>query len=117
MRFLVVATVPEVALDMSGCLQHSWFDSGYMFVPVPVQFRRNSKGAVLGPRCRARFVQRHGSDRRRGDQHFWLISPRFLLIFGAPVSDTGAGGADITQESDSRVGPAHVNLSSDLHRP
>ena len=35
--FLVVATVPEVALDMSGCLQHSWFDSGYMFT-----------GAVLG---------------------------------------------------------------------
>ena len=54
-RFLVVATVPEVALDMSGCLQHSWFDSGYMFVPVPVQFRRNSKGAVLGPGCRARL--------------------------------------------------------------
>ena len=38
--FLVVATVPEVALDMSGCLQHSWFDSGYMFT-----------GAVLGQGC------------------------------------------------------------------
>ena len=58
-RFLVIATVPEVALDMSVCLQHSWFHSGDT---VPVQIRRNSTGAVLGSCCCARFVQRRGSD-------------------------------------------------------
>ena len=29
-------------------------------------------------------------------------------FFGAPVSDTGAGGAGVTRESDSRVDPAHA---------
>ena len=65
--------------------------------------------------CRARFVQRHGSDRaksvwREGGQHFLADFIYFWDFFGAPVSDTGAGGgAGITRESDSRVDPAHVN--------
>ena len=31
------------------------------------------------------------------------------FFFGAPVSDTDAGSASITRESDSRVDPTHVN--------
>ena len=39
---------------------------------------------------------------------FFADSPRFFVMFWAPVSVTGAGGAGITRESDSRVDPAHV---------
>ena len=41
-------------------------------------------------------------------QTLWFSGRLALQIFWSLVSDTGAGGAGTTRESDSQVGPAHV---------